>query len=102
VANHDSNNISAYTIDQTSGALTAVGTPVAAGLGPSSIAIDPHGKFLVVTNNVSDDVMSYTINQASGVLTPVVSQPSVVTGSNPRSVAIDPNTGLYAYCGECR
>jgi 6-phosphogluconolactonase (cycloisomerase 2 family) len=35
-ANFNSNNISVYTIDQTTGALTA-GTPVAAGTGPISI-----------------------------------------------------------------
>jgi 6-phosphogluconolactonase (cycloisomerase 2 family) len=37
VANAESNNISVYTIDQTTGALTAVGTPVAAGTNPISV-----------------------------------------------------------------
>ena len=36
-ANYTSNNVSVYTIDQTSGVLTAVGTAVAAGTGPYSV-----------------------------------------------------------------
>jgi 6-phosphogluconolactonase len=52
--------ISAYTINQTSGALTAL-APVAAGTGPSSIAIDPTGKFAVVANKVSDNLIFYIL-----------------------------------------
>ena len=94
VANYDSNNVSAYTINQTSGALTFVAN-YTAGTGPSSVAIDPHGKFVLVTNNISNDVSAYAINQISGVLTSVGA--AVPAGVAPRSVAIDPNTGVYAY-----
>jgi len=96
VANYDSNDISAYSIDQISGALTAVGAPVAAGTGPSSVAIDRYGKFLLVANTVSNDVMSYAISQTTGALTPMTTT-AAIAGSAPRSVAIDPNTGVYAY-----
>jgi DNA-binding beta-propeller fold protein YncE len=42
VANSGSNDISAYTIDPTSGALTPVaGSPFAAGVNPSSIRVFP-------------------------------------------------------------
>ena len=37
VANGNSDNVSAYTINATTGALTPVGSPVAAGDGPNSI-----------------------------------------------------------------
>src|SRR4051812_40072222 len=50
VANFNPNDISAYTIDATTGALTALGAPVAAGTSPSSIAVDPTAKFAYVAN----------------------------------------------------
>ena len=37
VQNQESNNITSYTINATTGALTALGAPVAAGSSPSSI-----------------------------------------------------------------
>jgi 6-phosphogluconolactonase len=96
VANYNDGTISAYTINQTSGALTAMtSSPFTAGTGPSSIAIDPTGKFAVVANNVGNNVMSYTID-SSGILT-LKSTTGVIALSAPRSVAINPNTGGYAY-----
>ncbi|MDH4286459.1 MAG: lactonase family protein, partial [Gallionella sp.] len=96
VANYTGGTISGYTINPTTGALTSVGTAVAAGTGPSSIVTDPTGKCALVTNNTSNNVMSYTINQTTGVLTSA-STVAGAAGSAPRSVAVDPNTGLYAY-----
>jgi len=40
VANENSNDVSMYTIDATTGALTSTGT-IAAGTSPSSVAVDP-------------------------------------------------------------
>ena len=41
-------DISAYTINATTGALTSIpGSPFAAGLGPASVAVDPMAKFAV-------------------------------------------------------
>lgn len=97
VANYDSNTVSVYTVNQTTGALTA-GTPVAAGTNPGSIAIDPTGKCALVANNTSNDVSAYTINQTTGALTSAGAAVASGTGSSaPRSVAIDPATGLFAY-----
>lgn len=96
VANYTSNTISAYTIDPITGALTSVGAAVAAGTGPSSIAIDPTGTCALVANNTSDNIKSYTINTTTGAL----GLASTVAGaalSAPRSVAVDPDTGLFAY-----
>ena len=45
----NSNNISVYTINQATGALTA-GTAVAAGSYPISITVDPSGKFAYAAN----------------------------------------------------
>ena len=49
VPNIGSNNVSAYAIDATSGALTPVtGSPFSTGRGPFAVAIDPSGKFAYV------------------------------------------------------
>ena len=46
VANEVSNNVSGYTINPSTGALTAIaGSPFAAGSIPSSVAVHPSGKF---------------------------------------------------------
>ncbi len=60
VANAASNNISAYSIDATSGALTAIPadnsnlgsgvTYIAAGASPYSLSIDPSGTYLYAAN----------------------------------------------------
>jgi YVTN family beta-propeller protein len=44
---------------------------VAAGLSPTSIAIDPSGKFAYVTNSNSNDVSMYSIDAATGALTQI-------------------------------
>lgn len=95
VANNDSGDVSVYTIDQITGALTA-GTSVAAGTNPRSVAIDPTGKCALVASAGSDNIKSYMIDSVTGALTPAPGSP-IATGVAPRSVAIDPNTGLYAY-----
>ena len=88
VANFVSNNVSAFTINASSGALTAVaGSPFAAGAGPCSFSVDPAGKFVFVANNSSGNVSAYAINTSSGVLTAVAGSP-FSTGTNPESVTI--------------
>jgi 6-phosphogluconolactonase len=93
VANGNSNNVSVYTINQTSGALTA-GTAVSAGTTPISVAIDPTGQYAFVANNGSNNVSTYSINPTTGALSPVGGPYGA--GSAPRSVAIDP-TGQFVY-----
>jgi YVTN family beta-propeller protein len=94
VVNQFSNTVSVYTIDPTTGALTA-GTPatVATGNSPSSMAVDPSGKFAYVTNSADNTVSVYTINQTTGALT---AGNTVASGNSPQSVAVDPN-GRFVY-----
>jgi YVTN family beta-propeller protein len=68
VTNFGSNDVSMYTINATTGALTSIGT-IAAGSTPTSIAIHPSGRFAYVTNSGSNDVSMYSIDSASGALT---------------------------------
>lgn len=87
-----SNTISMYAIDATTGALTFTGM-IAAGILPSSVTVDPSGKFAYATNASSDNVSMYTINAATGLLTFVG---EIDAGSSPSSVAVDP-ASKFAY-----
>ncbi|NNM69475.1 MAG: beta-propeller fold lactonase family protein [Gallionella sp.] len=88
VANNYSNNVSAYTLNATSGALTPVaGSPFAAGAQPNSVTVDPSGKFAYVANAGGNNVSAYTLNATSGALTPVVGSP-FAAGGGPDSVAV--------------
>src|SRR5260370_26938732 len=87
VANDNSSNVSAYTIDHTTGALTSVpGSPFAAGSLPFSVAVDSSGKFAYVANFASNNVSAYTIDRTTGALSPVPGSP-FAAGTNPFSVA---------------
>lgn len=97
VPNYAGGSVSAYTVNQTTGALTFAGT-VAAGTGPASVAVDPAGNCALVANNGvnSTTVSAYTIDQATGALTAAAGSP-FTAGTEPRSVAIDPVAGAYAF-----
>lgn len=76
VADYDANGISAFTINS-DGSLTAIdantGTgaidPFPAGTHPVSVAVDPGGNFLYVTNYGDSTIQMYTINATTGALT---------------------------------
>jgi len=89
-------NVSAFTIDATTGALAPIsGPPSPGGDEPTSVAVDPSGKFLYVAYAMSGTVSAFTINATNGALTPVEGSP-FVTGSFPSSVAVDPG-GKFLY-----
>jgi DNA-binding beta-propeller fold protein YncE len=96
VANADSNDVSGFRIDSTTGALTPIpGSPFPAGSGPSSVAVDPAGRFAYVANGDSADVSGYRIDSTTGALTPIPGSP-VPAEVGPRSVAVDPR-GRFVY-----
>ena len=99
VANYTTNTVSAYAINASTGALTAIGSPVpAGGANPNFIAIDPTGKFAYVANNMPNGIGSvsvYAINANTGALT-AIGSPVPAGGPNPSSIAIHP-TGKFAY-----
>jgi 6-phosphogluconolactonase len=84
VANFNSNSISIYTIDQTTGAFTAQ-TSAATGTSPISVTVDPSGKFAYAANYGSNNISVYTIDQTTGVLTPGT---TVAAGPNPYSISV--------------
>ena len=69
VVNHGSNDVSAYVINSTTGALTAVaGSPFRAGTQPRFVQLEPSGKFVYVANAGSNEIWTYTLNSVSGAL----------------------------------
>jgi YVTN family beta-propeller protein len=83
VANQSSQNVTPYTINQTTGALTA-GTSVLTDVRPQSITVDPSGQYVYVANNGSNSVSGYVIDSSTGALTR--NGASVATGASPRSI----------------
>lgn len=90
VANRGSQNISSFSIDSTSGALTAVvGSPFAVPAAPNLIAVNPQNTFLFAGLS-SNGVEVFSVN-SSGVL----SESSIGgSGTFPLALAITPNGSL--------
>src|SRR6266542_149370 len=96
VANQNSNDVSGYTINATTGALTPIlGSPFPAETQPQSVRVGPTGRFAYVPNIVSNNVSGYRINPTTGFLTPIAGSP-FAAGGEAISVVIDP-TGKFAY-----
>jgi 6-phosphogluconolactonase (cycloisomerase 2 family) len=102
-------SITAFSIDQNSGALTALTTgPFSTGLSPTYGMIDSTGNHLYVTNYDDQTMSEYTINNTTGALTamplsPVLigyktpPPPTTLDGKNPGSFTINPaGTLLFA------
>jgi len=98
VANQGSNNVSVFSLDSTSGALTVVsGSPFASGTQPAPVAIDPplvagkasSAKFVFVGDTGGNTLSTYSIDSA-GNLTAVGAPTPLGTNSQPSSIAVDP------------
>lgn len=77
------------------GALTATAnSPYKAGVKPTSLAPDPTGRFLYVTDFASNQLVGYSI-QTNDSLNFMVNGP-FKTGNEPTSIAVDPR-GIYVY-----
>jgi 6-phosphogluconolactonase (cycloisomerase 2 family) len=86
VSNYSSNNISTFSINPSTGALSPVGATVPAGTNPNWIAVDPSGSFAYVANLGSNNVSAYAIDPVAGTLTPIGSP--VAAGTGPYIVAV--------------
>lgn len=98
VANQGTNNVSVFSLDSTTGALTAVpGSPFTSGTQPDPVAIAPPlvagtnrtGKFVFAGNTGGNSLSTYSIDSA-GSLTPVGAPISLGTNAQPSSIAVDP------------
>jgi 6-phosphogluconolactonase (cycloisomerase 2 family) len=90
------NDISAYTIDSSTGALTAVaGSPFVAGSLPVTVRVDPSGRYAYAANYDSNSISAYLINSSTGALTPIAGSP-FPSGGGPGSLAIN-TSGQFLY-----
>jgi 6-phosphogluconolactonase (cycloisomerase 2 family) len=99
VANAGTNSVSAYTINASTGALTAIsGSPFPAGSNPTSVTVDPSDRFAYVANGSSFNISAFTINATTGALTAIGGSPFPAGGADtePLSVTVDP-TGQFVY-----
>jgi len=69
------------------GSLTGAGsTPT--GSKPTSVAIDPTGRFLYTANGGSNDISGFLVDESTGALSPLGFGP-VATGAHPISATVD-------------
>jgi 6-phosphogluconolactonase len=85
-----------YTIDPATGVLTP-NSPAAltSGNGPTSVAVDPSGKFAYVVNRQDNTVSMFTIDPSTGSLTPNT-RATITTGTQPFCIVVDPS-GKFTY-----
>jgi len=88
-ANAGDNTISVYSIDSTTGALTAFGSPVPTGTSPYAIAARPDGQYVYVVNEISNNISVYAVNVTSRALIAIPGSP-FAAGGNPHSLAVQP------------
>lgn len=98
VVNYSGHNVSVFSVNPSTGALTAIsGSPFAAGgVYPISIAVDPSGRYAYVANSNSYDISSFTVDAATGALTTAVGSPYTTGPAIPYQIAIAPS-GRFAY-----
>jgi 6-phosphogluconolactonase len=92
--------VTAFTLDASRGALTAVqtastlpsGQAVSQGYSGADVQVHPSGKFLYASTRGHDSIAVFAIDDKTGRLTPVQNEPT--GGKTPRGFGIDP-TGAY-------
>jgi 6-phosphogluconolactonase (cycloisomerase 2 family) len=85
--------IDQYSIDYQSGALSAIGTPIAAGNDPVALVASLGGQFVYVVNHLDSTVQEFAV-QGDGTLVSKNTYP--ITGTLPTAIAIDPQ-GKFLY-----
>ena len=83
-----SNNVSIFSINQTTGALTLSGSPATAGSNPRGATVDSTGNYLYVTNYVSNTISAFSIGGSGSSLTSLGA--AIPTGLNPVGVIVIP------------
>jgi 6-phosphogluconolactonase len=86
VATQGDSTVSAFSIDLSTGLLTANGAGVATGGTPSAMLLAPSGTTLFIANSGTNNISAYTVS-SSGTLT--AAGGSQATGMTPVSMAMD-------------
>jgi len=89
VANADSNSVSAYQFDHTSGKLSEIqGSPYTVGKKPSEVIVDANGWYLYAINEESKDMSVFLIHFTKGQLAEAQGSP-VPLGNIPMHISND-------------
>jgi 6-phosphogluconolactonase len=97
INNGSSNDVSEYSIDQTTGALTPLSTPtIPTGNFPYYSTTDVNGHLFVANNGTVQSVSGFSINSGTGQLTSVGADTTVTGAISTINVITDP-TGKYLY-----
>ncbi|HEY4974475.1 MAG TPA: beta-propeller fold lactonase family protein, partial [Steroidobacteraceae bacterium] len=82
--------LDAFTLDQTTGALTPMaGSPFAVGNGAFGVAIDPSAQFLYVSNSFDASISMFTLSPSTGVPTAVPGSPRTYGGTEPSAIVVE-------------
>jgi 6-phosphogluconolactonase len=95
--------ISVYSLESTSGNLTLVaGSQPHIGVDPSSVVVDPSGKFVYTANTTDATLSALTLNSSTGALATVRGSPFPSGGNGtingPTGIAVDPSGQSVYVC----
>lgn len=107
VATQGNQQVNAFTIDLSTGALTAVGTNQSTGVQPSAMTISStsSGRFLFVANTSDNTISSYTVKSDGSLIagknsaSTLAQGTTVSLGLNPVALAVDP-TGTLLFVAD--
>lgn len=97
---NDSLTIQAFTIDRTTGALSAISGSPFATFGADSITSDPTGRFLFVGNDTTGQISVFQINATTGALTATAGSPFSAFNLDFAHVLAVDGTGKFLYAGQ--
>jgi len=96
VANYSDSTVSMFSVNDGTGALTALGSPTPTGQGPIGVAFDPTGRLLAIPNFNDSTLSLFAVTAQTGGLTQVSGSPLPTgAGTEPDAVAFSRN-GLLA------
>ena len=97
VSNISSSNISVFSVNSTTAALTSVtGSPFAAGANSARLIIHPQGKFVYGLSSTPAEILAYSFDSTTGALAPLTGFPLSLNASGQSGLAISPN-GQFLY-----
>lgn len=110
VATQGNEQVSAFSIDLTTGKINAIGTNQATGAQPSAMAITPDGKALFIANTSDNTIGAYTVSSDGTLTAAQGTTPTMVQGPNgcvtnctlglsPVAMAVDPS-GAFLFVAE--
>lgn len=96
-ANVTSNTVSVYSINPNTGALVAVGTPVASGsTGTNGLFFHPTGNFLYASNQSGNSITGFNV-ASDGTLTIMAGSPFATTGATSINGIVVSADGNFLY-----